>query len=378
MKKDAPAAVVTRWLAEPLSKDVVQSIDRVASLPDVRRVALMPDVHLAADVCVGLVVATTRTIYPRAVGSDIGCGMLAMRFEAPADLLADELSAGRLLAALYRYVPSLKQPREAIPAALPEQLLHAPLSHRRLEKLKRRDALLQWGTLGRGNHFVEFQSDHEAQLWLMLHSGSRGMGQAIAAHHEERARTSLGNGFDVESDAGQAYLLDHDWAIEYAMQNRLAMLQAVCEVMEELFGVTATPDSLIHCHHNHVRCETHFGESHWVHRKGALAAPADQPGVIPGSMGARSYHVRGRGHADSLASSSHGAGRALSRGAAAASIPPRALMRQMRGVWFDQRRAAALCDEAPAAYKDIGAVMRAQRELIRIDRELRPLLSYKG
>ncbi|HZZ71657.1 MAG TPA: RtcB family protein, partial [Pirellulales bacterium] len=153
---------------------------------------------------------------------------------------------------------------------------------------------------------------------------------------------------------------------------------AVERILAELFGVVANRETLIHSNHNHVRRETHAGQAYWVHRKGALSAARDEPGVIPGSMGSASFHVMGRGEVSALCSSSHGAGRACSRGEASKKINVRRLEREMQGVWFDHRQAALLRDEAPSAYKDIQAVMRAQRDLTRIERELRPLLSYKG
>lgn len=382
MSESHPPTPVHRWVVAPPPRDVAESIERIARAEDVRHVAVMPDVHLASNVCVGLVVATSRMIYPCAVGGDIGCGMAAIRFSAPAEALADEKAAAQLLSALYRRVPSLKHSKSAALPEIPVALLNAPLSHPRLERLKQREARLQLGTLGRGNHFLEFQRDAEGDLWLMLHSGSRAMGQAITAHHVERTsdrnRHSRYFSIDAESDPGRAYLNDVAWAIDYARANRLAMIDAVNEILAELSGAVAVAATLIHCDHNHVRRETHLGETLWVHRKGALSAMDGEPGVIPGSMGTRSYHVRGRGEVESLCSSSHGAGRVLSRGEAATKISATELLRQMRGVWFDHRRARQLRDEAPAAYKDIGAVMRAQRTLTRIERELHPLLSYKG
>jgi tRNA-splicing ligase RtcB len=377
-----PVATVKAWLCEPLPSDVAQSLERLARADDVQHVAVMPDVHLSNDVCVGVVVATRRLLYPSAVGGDIGCGMAAIRFATDVELLAGEEAAARVLRELYRRVPSLKHRHNSALAELPACLRDRTLSDPRLEKLKHRDGRLQFGTLGRGNHFLEFQADQQDQLWLMLHSGSRAMGQAITAHHvsQATARTNRGGlvALDAESAAGQAYLADVAWATSYAEQNRLAMAAAVCELMEESFGISAIAESLIHSHHNHVRREVHFGEPLWVHRKGALSAAVGEAGVIPGSMGTSSFHVTGRGHVEALKSSSHGAGRALRRGEASRTIHPRQLERELRSVWFDHRQLARLCDEAPSAYKDIRAVMRAQRELTRIERELRPLLSFKG
>ncbi len=379
MTREAPAEV-TMWLTEPLSADVAKALARVVSSDDVRQVAVMPDVHVAGEVCNGTALATRDLIYPHAVGGDIGCGMLAVACDLSADVLADEISAGRVLAGLYDRIPSNKQPPSRCRDGLPEELLQIELSTPMLEKEKGRDALLQLGTLGRGNHFVELQSDHDDRLWLMIHSGSRGMGQAITGHHLARARASAnGLGFlEAATDEGAAYLSDQDWALQYAMQNRLVMARAVESILQTLFAASFDWSTLIHSHHNHVRRERHAGEQLWVHRKGALPASENEAGVIPGSMGTRSYHVEGRGVAAALRSSSHGAGRSRDRRHARLTISRRELRQQMQGVWFDQRQSDDLRDEAPAAYKDIGRVMRAQRKLTRITRELRPVLVYKG
>jgi tRNA-splicing ligase RtcB len=182
MSERKEAARVERWLAEPLPKDVALSIDRLASAEDVARVAVMPDVHLSGDVCVGLAVATTQLIYPAAVGGDIGCGMAAVALDADAGLLDGERAAARLLDALGKNVPAMRHSRATMPD-LPGSLQVESLSHPRLQKLLSRDGRVQFGTLGRGNHFLEFQADDEDRLWIMLHSGSRAMGQAITGHH---------------------------------------------------------------------------------------------------------------------------------------------------------------------------------------------------
>ncbi|HUY89120.1 MAG TPA: RtcB family protein [Pirellulales bacterium] len=380
--KELQNAKVRHWLAEPMGRDVAEAIAKLAEADDVAQIAVMPDVHLAKEVCVGLAVATRTKIYPAAVGADIGCGMAAIRSSASAELLAEERSAARLLAGLYERAPSLKHRRATAPATLPESLLQSPLSHPRLEKLKLRDARLQLGSLGRGNHFLEFQRDDEGRLWLMVHSGSRGMGQAISAHHAALAirETSIKgpSWFDADSPRGRDYLADAAWAEQYAAENRLAMLAAVAELLWDLFAVELDFGSLIHANHNHVRFETCGPGNLWVHRKGALSARAGEPGVIPGSMGTASFHTLGRGLPESLCSSSHGAGRALSRSEAVKKIGERQLTREMRGVWFNERQAGKLRDEAPSAYKNIFAVMRAQRELTQVVRRLQPVLNYKA
>lgn len=344
-----------------------------------RRIAIMPDVHLSADVCVGTVVATSRTLYPNAVGGDIGCGVAALAFDSDAAVLRDERAAAKVLAGLYRAIPVVRQGRRSA-GCLPAALETRPLSAPPLEALKRREGALQVGTLGRGNHFVELQADDSGRLWLMLHSGSRGLGQAIRDHHLSRCTTGhSGLRFlDADSPEGDAYLRDLAWALEYAEASRLAMVAAVCEVIERTLGVGADEASYLTCNHNHVRREVHDGETLWVHRKGAMSARAGEPGVIPGSMGTRSFHVEGRGSAEALTSSAHGAGRRLSRTDARRTLSAKDVTRELRGVWFDHRLTGGLREEAPSAYKDVDAVLQAQRELVRIVRRLRPVLCFKG
>ena len=266
------------------------------------------------------------------------------------------------------------------PGVLPPSLANLPLSDDRLEKMKSRDGRVEFATLGRGNHFVEFQADEADQLWMMLHSGSRAMGRAIKEHHLANARPSISGllCLEADSDAGHACLDDLTWACRYAKESRLAMVEAVAGLLRELFGMPSDSASLLCCNHNHVRRETHFGEELWVHRKGAISARDGELGIIPGSMGTASFHVSGRGHADALCSSSHGAGRCMSRAEAFQAIAGKEFFRQMQGIWFDHRLAGKLRDEAPSAYKDIQTVMHAQRELTRTMRKLRPLLIYKG
>lgn len=237
------------------------------------------------------------------------------------------------------------------------------------------------GTLGGGNHFVELQSDDDdGRLWLMIHSGSRAMGQAIREHHVSRAAAAGGGlrALDADTDAGRDYLNDVAWARRYADANRRAMAEAVARCVEAECRAPLLPETLVTCDHNHVAREEHFGHSLLVHRKGAMPAAAGAPGVLPGSMGTLSFHVQGRGCVESLRSSAHGAGRAHSREQARRRVTARDLCRQMGGVWFDYRIAESLRDEAPAAYKDVRAVLRAQHELVRVVRTLRPLLSYKN
>jgi tRNA-splicing ligase RtcB len=376
---DVPGAEVRYWVKEPLPHDVEAAIRRLAHSEDVRHVAVMPDVHLAADVCVGMVVATANVLYPNAVGGDIGCGVAAIAFNGEAALLDNERDAAAILAGLYRQVPLIRHSTKAGPR-LPAALAAASLSSPRLDGLKQSEGSLQIGTLGRGNHFVELQADETGRLWLMVHSGSRGMGQAIRDHHLSQCSAGR-NGLrflSADSPAGRAYLHDMTWALEYAETSRLAMVYSVRGVVEEVLGILADEATYVSCNHNHVRREAHFGELLWVHRKGAMSAAQGEPGLIPGSMGTRSFHVEGRGCEEALASSAHGAGRRLSRTDARHRLSAKDVTRELRGVWFDHRLAPRLREEAPSAYKDIDDVLRAQRELVRIVRTLRPLLCFKG
>ncbi|MCY2954442.1 MAG: RtcB family protein [Planctomycetota bacterium] len=365
------------WLAGPLPADAAPLLTRLANAEDVRYVRVMPDVHLAHDICIGTVTATERLIYPHAVGADIGCGMVAIAFDCNADVLANKSVAGALLARLYRCVPANRQAEaQELPAGLQQQSLSDP----RLEAIKSRDGRVQLGTLGRGNHFLEFQADNQGQLWLMVHSGSRAIGQAIHDMHlAKTARTTGGLRFlEVEGKNGQAYLADMTWAADYAAANRRAMVESASAAITALCGGRAIWGSYVGCSHNHVRRESHFGQELWVHRKGAISAKAGEAGIIPGAMGAVSFHVQGRGNPESLESSSHGAGRVMSRTDARRRISTRDLQRQLGQVWYDHRLAEALRDEAPAAYRDVEAVLRAERDLTRILRRLVPLLCYKG
>ena len=301
-----------RFAAHPLSPEVERALARLADAPDVEHIAVMPDVHLAEEVCVGVAVGTTRLVYPAAVGGDIGCGMAALRFEADAAAL-DAARSARVLAALYERVPRGRHRRAGF-RSWPAELEPGELSHPSLVALAEGDGRAQLGTLGSGNHFIELQADEEDRLWLMLHSGSRAIGPAIRAHHAARGEVAGAfHAVDADSEPGRAYLADMAWALWYADANRSCLLEATVDAVGAATGARAESATLVTCHHNHVRRETHAGRDLWVHRKGAIPAATGEPGIVPGSMGTPSYHVEGRGHPDSLGSSAHGAGRALSR-----------------------------------------------------------------
>jgi tRNA-splicing ligase RtcB len=374
-------ATLRLWTCDPLDREVEKRLERIRGSEGISHVAVMPDVHVAGEFCIGTVVASADRVYPAAVGGDIGCGTAAMRFDCRVtDAIGDPRRAERILKALRRMVPVSRHSPLTMPPGLPDRLGEEPLSASSLETRRGRDGVAQLGTLGRGNHFLELQSDDEGVLWLMVHSGSRAMGQAIAGLHGKRCLQEAGGlrYLLADSPEGEAYLSDAAWARRYAHAGRMAMVEAASALLEELFDVVSEPETLIACDHNHVQVEEHGGERLWVHRKGALSARDGEPGIIPGSMGTESFHTTGKGCAEALRSSSHGAGRVWSRSEARRRISTRDLRRQMRGVWFDRRREARLRDEAPGAYRDVGTVMRAQKELTRIVRRVRPVLVHKG
>ena len=370
---------VRTWLAAPMDHDVSEAIDRLRRAPDVQQIAVMPDVHLASDVCIGVAVATTNLIYPQAVGGDIGCGMLAVRLDVDATCLTDPKTAGVILSEVGRAVPSRRRNRRmTIP--LPDDLANETLTHPSLESCRRNEGVLEFATLGSGNHFIEIQADEENHVWLMVHSGSRALGQAIRDHHLARAQ-SAGSRFrtlDARSSEGREYLHDASYARRFADASRRAMAVEIARVFARILQAQVCWETLVTTDHNHVSFEDHAGGALWVHRKGAMRAQLGESGVLPGSMGTLSFHVEGRGCQQALCSSAHGAGRALSRTAARAKVSERDLRRQMEGIWYDYRLIDKLRDEAPSAYKDIRAVLRAQRELVKVTRTLRPILNYKG
>lgn len=357
------SAPIHRWLAEPMPTDVMAALERLAALDDAVHIAVMPDVHLAHEVCIGTVLATARTLVPHAIGSDVGCGVATLRIDG---VTVDQLPGVDVLEALERHVPIHRHAsRQPWPNGLAGDDLPEGLA-----RAARRDGSVQLGTVGRGNHFVEVQGDDHGGVWIMAHSGSRAMGRAIQDHH---------GWTPVEADhaEGLAYLSRLSWAERYAAHNRQhLLLSAVRAVRDACPGVRPDPDTYLDCAHNNVRLEHHQGRDLWVHRKGALSAREGERGLIPGSMGTPSFHVEGRGHAPSLCSSSHGAGRAMSRTEARSTLRDRDVRRQLRGVTYRDGR--TLREESPGAYRDIGAVMRAQRDLTRVVRRVRPVVVHKG
>ncbi len=377
--RDGALPPLRTWLAAPMGHEVSSAIERLRRAPDVQKVAVMPDVHLSADVCIGVVIATSHLIYPQAVGGDIGCGMLAVALDRESAALDDPKVAGQVLAGLGIAVPARRRNRSAL-VPQPGDVEGLKFSDPILDSLCRKEGRTEFATLGSGNHFIEIQADEDGRLWLMVHSGSRALGPAIRDHHlalaqpvNHRLRV-----LDAESDAGAAYLHDAACARRFADASRRAITEEVGRVLADTLGAQLRWDTLITTDHNHVCRETFDGRDLWIHRKGAMSARLGEPGILPGSMGSLSFHVEGRGHEAALCSSAHGAGRVLSRTDARADVTGREFSRQMAGIWYDSRKTEILRDEAPSAYKDIRAVLRAQQQMVKVTRALRPVLNFKG
>jgi tRNA-splicing ligase RtcB len=364
-----------------LSAAALRQLRLLASMPYVEeRVVAMADAHLADGVAVGSVFATTHEVVPAALGGDIGCGMCALRFDLHAPTL-DRRDLERALVALGKAIPVGTDGHSAKTARLPDSLAAPALSTATLEHEKERLAARQLGTLGGGNHFVELERDGGGCLWVLVHSGSRGMGGAVRNHHAAaaKAREALAiPALDTRDEAGRAYLDDVTWALSYARENRALMVRRVREVLADLFGAEADEASFVDVHHNFVARERHEERDYLVHRKGAVAAPEGATVIIPGSMGTASYLAEGRGDPTAFGSSSHGAGRVMSRGEARARVRPGELARAMGKVVYDERKARALVEEAPGAYRNIGEVLEDQAELVTPVVRLSPLMVLKG
>src|SRR6266851_6461003 len=307
-------APIRAWLAAPMGHEVSEALERLRRAPDVQQIAVMPDVHLAADVCIGVVVATSHLIYPQAVGGDIGCGMLAVALNLDSTALDAPKVAGQVLAELGHAVPARRRNRRMI-IRQPEGVASDRLSDPVLDSVRRKEGETEFATLGSGNHFVEIQADEDSRLWLMVHSGSRALGQAIRDYHLSRAQPvdNRLRVLDANSHQGADYLHDASCARRFADASRRAIAEEVGRVLVGTLGAKVCWETVITTDHNHVLLERYGGRDLWVHRKGAMPAQLGESGVLPGSMGSPSFHVEGRGHEAALCSSAHGAGRVLSR-----------------------------------------------------------------
>ena len=391
--KNVPIKMWAR--VEEVESGALDQLRNVASLPWVaHHVAVMPDVHFGRGATVGSVIAMRGAVAPAAVGVDIGCGMAAVKTGLQAKRLPDNLRKLRLAI------------EETIPVGFSahDELAIRELTGREGEALKhevkqlfdgfeeldphaeslRKKAGQQLGTLGGGNHFIELCLDTEDSVWLMLHSGSRNIGKELAEVHMFKARKLEHNQALKDRDlavflAGTpemtAYRRDLFWAQEYARLNRAVMLKLYMQVLEGFFPAI-TFEQAVYCHHNYVAEETHFGEELMVTRKGAIRAGLGELGIIPGSMGTKSYIVRGRGNPEAFESASHGAGRRMSRSKAKQKFTLEDFREQTEGV--ECRKDQGVLDEIPKAYKDIDKVMAMQQDLVEVVAELKQVLCVKG
>jgi tRNA-splicing ligase RtcB len=386
-----PVKVYTERIEESARCQLVN----ISQLPIVHHhVAAMPDVHHGIGATVGSVIPTLRAIIPAAVGVDIGCGMIAARLSLTANEI-EEASLKKVFAQISRDVPvgfEQHDERDArADAAKPfKRGLHAILEkHPGVQKRvgKKADWTRQLGTLGGGNHFIEVCLDESQRVWVMLHSGSRGIGNAIgtyfialAKQDAERHQLQLPDRDLAYFAEGAQHFDDYvqavGWAQDYARANRAEMMDLVLAALHRHLPAFDVTTEAVNCHHNYVERETHYGESVWVTRKGAIRAREGDLGIIPGSMGTRSYIVRGKGSAEALQSCAHGAGRRMSRTQAEKQYTVADLAQQTAGVVC--RKDKGVLDEIPGAYKDIDEVMANQNDLVEVLHTLKQVICVKG
>lgn len=376
----------------PVEQEAWNQLRNVAALPFVHKhVAAMPDVHWGLGATVGSVIPSKGAIIPAAVGVDIGCGMCAVRTTLTSHDMPDNLA--KLREDVERAIPlgfavneRLTGPAKAAWEAKFDKG-YAWLLDKYPRVSTKRHPSFMLGSLGGGNHFIELCLDEEDCLWVMLHSGSRGVGNNIGKIFIEQAKREMERFFIHLPDQNLSYLVEGTehfddyvealhWAQEFAFVNRQIMLNRVLALLRKAFKGFKTDKDAVNCHHNYAVKENHFGENVWVTRKGAVRAREGDLGIIPGSMGARSYIVRGRGNAESFHSCSHGAGRAMSRNKARETFTLKDHRAATEGV--ECRKDKGVIDETPGAYKDIDAVMEAQKDLVEIVHTLKQIVCVKG
>lgn len=380
------------WLPiEEVESQALDQLRNIASLPWVAHVAAMPDTHFGKGATVGSVIAMRGAVAPAAVGVDIGCGMAALKTNLDADKVQRKIK--HVFGAVSDAIPVGFDGHDSdvLKKVSNDELRRNAKTH--MTELTKVVAPVndyanrswnQLGTLGGGNHFIELCLDEDLNVWLMLHSGSRGVGKTIAEYHMAIAK-KLGHNvglpdkdlavFLSQTQEMADYRRDLYWAQDYAFYNRAVMLDLYVSTLREFWPSLAT-EAAIFCHHNYVAEEMHFGEKLFVTRKGAIEAGVEQYGIIPGSMGTKSYIVKGLGNADALCSASHGAGRKMSRGKAKQKFTLDDLEKQTNGVMC--RKDQGVLDEIPGAYKDIDRVMENQTDLVQVVATLKQIMCVKG
>ncbi len=373
----------------------MEQLGNIAKMPFIHHhVAAMPDVHLGIGATIGSVIATHKAIIPAAVGVDIGCGMLACRLSITANDL-DEVALKKVFDQISRDVPvgraQHQDKRALVDAAMPFEPRLTVMLQKHPQLLKSFGQFSKWinqmGSLGGGNHFIEVCLDEESRVWMMLHSGSRGIGNAMADYFIKLARQDMERWMINLPDRDLAYFPEGSehfadyveavmWAQEYAARNRQCMADLVLAAMRKHLPPFEVTSEVVNCHHNYVDIEHHYGADVFVTRKGAIRAREGDLGIIPGSMGARSFIVQGKGNPESFCSCSHGAGRKMSRTQAEREFTEADLAQQTEGVVC--RKDKGVIDEIPGAYKDIDQVMRNQSDLVDILHTLKQVVCVKG
>jgi len=393
-----PIKVFTKNISD-VESQALDQLRNTANLPWVHALSAMPDVHWGQGATVGSVIVQTDALSPSVVGVDIGCGMMAYETIFDAGQLGGDEGLRKLRISIERSVPTGFESNQEVSTRAAQYLESlGPISERGERHLRR--AAVQLGTLGGGNHFIEICVDTKGKVWVMLHSGSRNIGKELAEHHIHKAQGLMGElakkypsitdkpipkelaAFLVGSKEYQDYLNDLFWCQNFARVNRLEMMERVLKDLSfHIYGEKRLPQTFlgehqVMCHHNYIsQEETEFGAT-LVTRKGAVSAKKGELGIIPGSMGAKSFIVRGKGSADSYCSCSHGAGRKMSRGAAKRTFTVADIAEQTKGV--ECNKTQAVLDEIPGAYKDIQEVMDNQTDLVEIVAELKQVVCVKG
>lgn len=384
----------------PVEEQAMQQVMNMAQMPFIHKhIAIMPDVHYGIGAAVGSVIPTKSAIIPAAVGVDIGCGMIAYRTSLAANDLPENLSGLREIIEARIPVGFNQYTEDNRPFShifnryteyLPSWKLHRLFETYPQIKQKKINYLLQLGTLGGGNHFIEICLDKLENVWFMIHSGSRGIGNRLGTFFIEKAKKEMEKYYIGEylPDQDLSYLVEHtelfddyidamNFAQHYAMKNREIMMETLIEAVKSYLARDFLSDlRAINCHHNYTQKERHFGSNVWITRKGAVDASEGTFGIIPGSMGERSFIVRGLGNKESFNSCSHGAGRIMSRTEAKKIISLDQHVIDTKGV--ECRKDKDILDESPKAYKNIDDVMRSQEDLVEIVYELKQILCVKG
>lgn len=397
INKGKPVKIWTK----DIDANAVSQLENMSKIPFIHsHIAAMPDVHWGMGATIGSVIPSKGAIVPAAVGVDLGCGMMAVQTSLTANDLPDNLH--KLRCDIEEVVPHGRTDNgrandigrfTTLPDSHENRWLGLRDQYQKIiETHPKAEAFNTWrhmGTLGTGNHFIEICLDEANVVWVMLHSGSRGAGNKIGSYFIDQAKREMER-YHITPylpDKDLSYLVEKTdlfddycdavlWAQDFAEENRKAMMEVVLTVLHKHYGDFSLGDQAINCHHNYISRENHFGANVWVTRKGAIRARQGDMGIIPGSMGAKSYIVRGKGNKDSFCSCSHGAGRTLGRRQAKKLYTAEDLAEQTKGIECPKDEARV--DEIPAAYKDIDTVMANQSDLVDIVHTLRQVVNVKG